>query len=118
MKLLLLIFLLGCVKSPCIITVDVTFQNAGKSATAFKKVKCGDYISFPLNVATKSPAFIEINFFQGSRVVRADVVQGTEFNNGTFFREYDFPDTNPDLMVWRVYHVDRSGWVQYETKIE
>lgn len=112
-----LLLLLGCVKSPCIITVNVTFKNSGVSATAVKKVKCGDYISFPLNTATKSPAFIEINFFQGLRVVRADVVFGDEFNNESFFREYDFPDTNPDLMIWRVYQVDRT-WGEYRTKIE
>lgn len=113
---LALFLFLGCVKSPCIVVVDVTFKNSGISATATKKIKCGNYISFPFNVATKSPAFIEVNFFQGARVVRADVVYGNEFNNETFFRQYSFPDTDPDLMIWRVYNLDRT-WIEYRTKL-
>lgn len=122
MRALLLFLFLGCAKSPCIVAVDVAFKNTetGISAAASKKIKCGDYITFPFhdNVATKLPAFIEVNFFQGSRVVLADVVFNIDFVDGIYQREYEFTDTNPDLMIWKVYDVDRTGWVQYETVIK
>lgn len=54
---------------------------------------------------------IQINFYQGTRVVGADIIRDFKV------LEYKFYDTDPDLMVWRVYHVDRT-WVEYRTRIE
>lgn len=123
MKILLLfVILIGCIKSPCIIVVDVVLKSdTTVTADATKRVQCGNEISFPFTdtkYKTNDFRFIEIHFKQGERVVRADVVFGFDFQDGIFKRKYDFPDTSPDLMVWKVYHVDKSGWVQYETKIK
>lgn len=118
MKKLFLILFFGCVKSPCLVVVDVAFKNEMEiSATAVKKIKCGDYITFPYNAATKSPAFIEINFFEGQRVVMADAIFDFDFKDGVFKWEYKFYDTDPDLMVWRVFDIDRT-FVEYKTIIQ
>lgn len=117
MKFIFVLFLLiGCVKYPCVIVVDVNIINGG-NASAIKKTRCGDiYFPFNNNTATKvNSGFIEINFFQGARVVLADAVHNFD---SVYKWEYIFPDTNPDLMIWRVYKYDQSGYVQYETKIK
>lgn len=122
MKILFLFLLIGCAKSPCLVFVDVTLKDQGASATAKKIVKCGEGITFPFNVINtgKRPAeirFIEIHFFQGARVVRGDIVYQFDFVDSVFSRLYEFPDTNPDLMIWRVYSIDRTS-KEYQTVIK
>lgn len=121
MKWIWLLLFVSCAKAPCVVAVDVTINNGTEiTATAAKKVKCGDYISFPFsNAATKTNVrFIEINFFQEARVVMADVVFDFDFVEGIYKREYTFSDTNPNLMTWKVYEYNRAGYVQYETLIK
>lgn len=90
--------LAGCSKDPCVIETTVPVEFACENAEILK--------------------YISIHFMQGQRVVLADVVHGADFKEGKFKWIYKFYDTDPDLMVWTVYQVDRSGWVQYETKIK
>ena len=92
--LFLLLIVLGCAKSPCVIAVDATFNSP-------------DY---------KSIRYIEVHFQQGERVVLADVIYDYEFKEGVFYLRYYFYDTNPDLMVWKVYAIDRTS-KEYKTKI-
>ena len=92
--LLLFVILQGCSKGKCFVETKVPVSWF-----------CPDSIKF-----------IEVHFFQGERIVGADVVYGSQFVNGTFSLTYYFYDTDPDLMVWRVYQVDRK-WVEYKTDI-
>lgn len=61
--------------------------------------------------------FIELHFQQGERVVGADVVHAGDFKDGVFKLKYRFEDTSPDLLVWRVYAIDKS-FVEYKTIIK
>jgi len=116
MKIFLILFLIGCTKYPCRTVVDVEFSGSEK-ATAIKYVKCGE-ISLPYPTKNKQVSFIEVHFFQGARVVAADVVFGNEFKDSIFNRQYEFYDTNPDVMIWKVYDENRAGYVQYSTQIK
>lgn len=91
----LLLILLGCAKESCKIAVPVTFfcHNIGQLR------------------------YIEVNFWQGERVVRADVVYPAYFKDGIFKIKYTFYDTNPNLMVWRVYDINRTS-KEYKTVIQ
>lgn len=95
-KITLLAFIIsGCVKSPCIYSVD--FQYKCENLELLQSV--------------------EIHFQQGERIVLADIVHSWDFENAVYKWVYEFPDTNPDLLVWKVYATDKS-FVEYRTWIK
>lgn len=89
------VLILGCRKYPCRIVVPAKFQ-------------CEE---------VQNLKYIIVHFYQGARPIMADVIYGVDFVDGVYEIEYEFFDTNPDLLLWRVYEYDRVGWTQYETKI-
>lgn len=59
---------------------------------------------------------MNLNFYQGQRIVMADIVHGYDFKDGVFKWVYKFYDTDPDRLIWRVYS-SRQQWVDYYTQI-
>lgn len=92
---LLIALALGCSKPPCLTTV--VFQYKCNNLELLKSV--------------------ELHFQQGDRIVLADIVHTWDFENGVYKWVYEFPDTNPDLLVWKVYAIDRT-WMEYKTQIK
>lgn len=89
--------LAGCAKDPCRIEKTVPIE--------FRSIDSDKIWS------------INLHFQQGERVVMADIVHGFDFKDGVFKWVYVFDDTDPDLLVWRVYS-DRNNWVEYRTIIK